>query len=105
MESLLKGTEGRLIRWSLEAAADFADIRDYLTSNSPAAALSQSELIEQSIDQLSNFPESGPKTRRPKTRKMAVPRTPYLIFYRIHRDVVILERILHGAMRRPKTLH
>ena len=92
------------MRWTPEAFDDFESIRDFIAEDSVAAAVRQCERISESIDQLSRFAESGRKSRTKGIRQLFVPRTPYIIFYRIHSNTIELIRIMHGAQRIPKKL-
>jgi len=93
-----------MIMWTPDASDDFESIRDFISGDSIAAAVRQCDLISQSIDQLSRFAESGRKSKVRNIRQLAVPRTPYIIFYKIHSNTVIVMRIMHGAMRIPRNL-
>jgi toxin ParE1/3/4 len=93
-----------MIRWTLEASEDIEFIRDYISTDSPRAAAQQCDLILKAVDRIDRFPRSGRKSNAPKLREMAVPKTPYIIFYRLFPDTVVLVGILHGAMRRPRRL-
>jgi toxin ParE1/3/4 len=93
-----------MIRWTQEASVDFEAIRGYIEANNPSAAIRQSDLIAEAIEQIDSFPRSGRKVASVRLRQLTVPKTPYIVFYRLHPEVVIVSRILHGAMRRPKNL-
>lgn len=88
----------------MDAANDFAAIREYIEADNPAAAIRQSNLILSAIDQLENYPRSGKKTEFGMLRQLVVPQTPYSVFYRLRPEAVVLAGIVHGAMRRPKHL-
>lgn len=93
-----------MIRWTTEAAEDFQSIRIYIEADNSAAADFQSGLIVQAVEQLESFPKSGRKSDAVRLRQWAVPGTPYIIFYRVRPEAIIIVRILHGAMRRPGKL-
>jgi len=93
-----------MIRWTKEAADDFEAIRDYIEADNPAAAIRQSDLILDAIDQLKGFPISGRNTKSPRLRELVVPQTPYIIGYRLRPEAVIIAGIRHGARRIPRHL-
>jgi plasmid stabilization system protein ParE len=55
--------------------------------------------IKDIIDLLEFQTEAGQATNRPGQRRMVVSPYPYMIFYRICDDSVIIQRIRHTARR------
>lgn len=89
-----------LINITEAAEQDLAEIVDYISNNSPAAALKLAENIEQSILQLEDFSLSGvtPKNRR-LTRKgyRILIFDSYLVFYvLVDNETVEIRRIISG---------
>jgi plasmid stabilization system protein ParE len=89
-----------VIRWTEEASADFLGLHEHIAQDNPAAADRQCERIMSAVAQLQNFPHSGKRTRQRNIFALPVPRTPYVIQYRIDENAIILLSVLHGAMRR-----
>jgi toxin ParE1/3/4 len=89
------------IRWAVRAQRDIAAIIVYVSKHNPIAALDQVRRIERQGGLLAEYPDLGRPGRRPSTRELVVPDTPYLLIYRPHSDVVDILRVIHGAQRWP----
>nr|WP_245903646.1 type II toxin-antitoxin system RelE/ParE family toxin [Humitalea rosea] len=59
------------------------------------------QLVLSAVAALTEFPGTGRPGRRSGTRELVVPRTPYIVPYRVRGDAVELLRVLHGRQRRP----
>lgn len=59
------------------------------------------DAIEAAVSQLVRMPRSGRAGKVAVTRELVVPRTPYVIVYRVYTDRVVILRLLHGAQRWP----
>ena len=92
------------IEWSSRAEEDFNSIFDYIAEENPAAAVRQTDLILEAVQQLRRFAESGMRSIIRRNRKLAVPRTPYAIYYRFKHERIELTAIRHGAKRPLKRL-
>jgi len=55
--------------------------------------------IQAIINLLAEYPVAGEATDRPGQRRMVASPYPYAIFYRVHEDEVIIQRIRHTARR------
>jgi toxin ParE1/3/4 len=53
------------------------------------------------IEHLRRFPLSAQQTDRPDVRRAVVGRYPYLVFYTVEPDEIIIRNIRHGARRSP----
>lgn len=89
------------LEWSALALEDRDAIFDYIKSDSPQAAVSVDLLIENHVEQLLRFPESGRHGRIEGTRELVILQTPYIAAYRVMDETVLILRILHGAQRWP----
>jgi toxin ParE1/3/4 len=78
------------------ADADLLQIYRYLAERNPAAAESIIREIHRKFENLSHFPFIGRdrSTLSQGTRSVVV--HPYVIFYMVERDRIIILRILHG---------
>ena len=85
------------IRWALFARADLERIARYHRAIDPALAAEIGDRIVKAAHFLSDLPHAGPATPRGTRRKWRVPRTDYILFYRLERDHVRILRVLHGA--------
>jgi toxin ParE1/3/4 len=91
------------IRWSPEAAADFAAAIQYIQQDNSPAALRVARSIYEAVAQLKKFPKRGRPGRVDGTRELPLPRLPFLVVYRIKANAVEVARVLHGAQRWPPT--
>ena len=90
------------LRLTRRAAADIADIADYLHQHSPSAALHVRAAILDSLQRLVNFPHSGRAQTVAGVRKLVVRKYPYLVYYTADQaaDEVIVLTIQHAAKER-----
>jgi toxin ParE1/3/4 len=89
--------------WSPEAIADLAALRAYIAQDDPAAAQRVALLIILNIETLlSNSPEIGRPGRVPGTRELVIPKTPYIVPYRVVGHTIQVLRVFHGARRWPE---
>jgi toxin ParE1/3/4 len=87
--------------WCILAQADRDAIFDYIEADSPQAAITVDDRIREQVETLVRFPQSGRLGRIEGTRELVVPRTPYIVAYRVTGDAVRILRVLHGARRWP----
>jgi addiction module RelE/StbE family toxin len=85
------------LEWSQFALADREAIFDYIEADSPRAAVVIDSRIQQHVEQLRQFPESGRPGRVEGTRELVIERTPYIAAYQIVGNKVRILRVLHGA--------
>lgn len=89
--------------WQPQALEDLASIRAYVTHDKPEAARRLVTTILSFVnDQLTAFPEAGRIGRVEGTRELVVPRTPYIVAYRIKADVIDVLAVHHAARRWPE---
>ena len=89
------------IEWSPEAAADFAQIVDYIHKQNPVAADRIAHTMYDSATSLESFPHRGRRGRVGDTRELVLVPLPYIGVYRVKRNVVEIARVLHGSQRWP----
>jgi toxin ParE1/3/4 len=92
------------LEWSLFALADREAIFDYIEADSPRAAIVVDDRIQQHVEQLRQFPESGRPGRIEGTRELVIDRTPYIAAYQIVGKKVRILRVLHGARLWPEEM-
>jgi toxin ParE1/3/4 len=83
-------------------AEDLERIAEHIAKDKPGAALAMWDAIESQVERLRAFPNSGRAGRLEGTRELLVPRTPFIVVYRIAETHVELVRVLHGAQQWPK---
>ncbi len=90
------------IVWSPEAIQDLISLRAYIAENDPAAARRTVLRVVEDVEELlPGNPHIGRAGRVPGTRELVVPRTPYIVPYRVVRGVIQVLRGYHGARRWP----
>jgi toxin ParE1/3/4 len=86
--------------WSPEAIDDLAALRTYIEQNDPAAAQRVALHIVQNVETLlPKSPAMGRPGRVPGTRELVIPRTPFIVPYRLVGKTIQILRIFHGARR------
>ena len=91
-----------IIDWSQRAAGDLASLRAYIAEDDPAAAQRVVLHIIHSVENLlADQPQMGRPGRVPGTRGLVVPRTPYIVPYRVRDNRIQVIRVYHGARRWP----
>lgn len=87
------------VRYSRRALADLEEIADYIRARSPKSALSVERRIRRDIDLLASFPRLGRPTDDPEVRVLPVVKYPYLVYYEITGQVIVVHHIRHGARK------
>ena len=92
------------ILWSPEAIEDLTSLRAYIAEDDPAAARGVVLHIMHNIEQLlPNNPQMGRPGRVLGTRELVIPKTPFIVPYRLQRNVIQILRVYHGARRWPES--
>ena len=91
------------VRYTLPALADLDGILDYLAPRSPSGAARVQARIKTFIDLLPLHPLIGGRTDDPTIRRLVVPAYPYLVFYEVGDNEIIVHNIRHSA-RNPSTM-
>ena len=90
------------IVWSPEAIEDLVSLRAYIAEDNPAAARRVVLHLIRSVEQLlPDNPQIGRPGRVPGTRELVIPRTPYIVPYRLQRNAIQILRVYHAARRWP----
>jgi toxin ParE1/3/4 len=88
------------IVWSPEALEDLISLRAYIAEESPAGAQRVALRIVHDVEHLlPDNPQMGRPGRVPGTRELIIPRTPYIVPYRVQRATIQILRVFHGARR------
>jgi plasmid stabilization system protein ParE len=86
------------IRYTPRAINDIIAIADYLIERSPAGARAVETAIRRTVDLLGEFSGSGRVlTQRSHVRVMPVARYPYLVFYKVNIEDLLILHVRHGA--------
>ncbi len=91
--------------WSPEAITDLIALRAYIAEDNPAAARRVALHIIHTVEELlSEHREMGRPGRVSGTRELVIPKTPFIVQYRVQADTIQILRVLHGARRWPDRL-
>jgi toxin ParE1/3/4 len=91
--------------WSPEAIDNLSALRAYIEQDDPAAAQRVALHIVTNVETLlANNPEMGRPGRVPGTRELVIPRTRFIVPYRLVGNTIQVLRIFHGARRWPEAL-
>jgi plasmid stabilization system protein ParE len=85
------------LRYTLPALSDLESILDYIATHSPQGAARVRSRIEAVINLLLSHPRIGASTDDPTIRRMPTSPYPYLVFYEIAGEDLIIHAIRHGA--------
>ena len=85
------------LRYTRPALADLDAILDYITRHSPQGAKRVHARVKIVIDLLLSHPRIGVQTEDPTIRRITTSPYPYLIFYEVAGDEIIIHAVRHGA--------
>jgi len=93
-----------MLFWSLEAIRDLVSLRAYIAQDDPRAAQRMALHVVQNVENLlSESPSMGRPGRVPGTRELVIPKTPFVVPYRVQAGKIQILRVYHGARRWPET--
>jgi toxin ParE1/3/4 len=81
------------------AARDLRAIAAYTRQEKPLAAQATIAAIAAAIETLSEQPRLGRKVTSAGVRRLPVPRTPFIAYYRIASEEVLVLHVRHGRRR------
>ena len=84
------------LKWSIKALIDLDEAQAYIAQENALAAHSVADRIWQATLRLPETPYIGRLGVEPDTRHLVVQGTPYLIVYRVNREVLEILRVWHG---------
>jgi len=88
------------ILWSSEAIEDLTSLRAYMAEDNPAAAKRIVLHIMHNIERsLPDNQQLGRPGRVPGTRELVIAKAPFIVPYRLQRNVIQILRVYHGARR------
>jgi toxin ParE1/3/4 len=91
--------------WSPQAVEDLAALRAYIERDDPAAARKTALRIIEAVDTLIPAnPKVGRPGRVPGTRELVIPKTPYVVPYRVRGSTIEIARVYHSSRRWPERL-
>jgi len=90
------------IRYTRPALADLQAVLGSTSSYSPQGARRVQSRIQTFIELLADYPFVGARTDDLSIRRLPIPPYPYLIFYEVAGDEVLIHTVRHAA-RDPST--
>jgi toxin ParE1/3/4 len=100
------GSSGRMtLVWSRESIRDLIALRAYIAEHDPASAKRVALHILHCVEHLlSENPRLGHAGRVPGTRELVIPKTPYVVPYRVRGSTIEIVRVYHSSRRWPERL-
>jgi toxin ParE1/3/4 len=93
------------LTWSPESIQDLISLRAHIAEHDPAAAKRVALHILYCVEHLlSENPQLGTPGRGPGTRELVIPKTPYIVPYRIRGTTIEIARVYHSSRRWPGRL-
>jgi plasmid stabilization system protein ParE len=87
------------VRYAERAVRDLTEIGDYLCAQHPKIAETVERRLREAIALLSDFPGIGRRTEDPDIRMFPIIRYPYLVYYEVFSDSVVVHHIRHAARK------
>jgi toxin ParE1/3/4 len=85
------------LRYTPKTLAELADILAYIAERSPQGARNVQARIEAVTTLLRQYPLSGQLTSESGLRRIVTPPYPYLIFYEVTTEEVVIIGVRHAA--------
>jgi toxin ParE1/3/4 len=89
------------LRWSPASAEDLFRIVEYIRQENAPAAQRIAKTIYESAGSLKSFPNKGRKGRVEGTRELPLPPLPFVVVYRVRKDIVDIANVIPGAQKWP----
>ncbi len=90
------------VKWLRTALRNLANESSFIAHDDPAAADLVVQRILDAVAALEAQPALGRPGRVPDTRELVVPKTRYIVPYRVRGDTVEVLRVFHTSRRQPK---
>lgn len=89
------------IRWTEGASGNLDQVEEYIAQDNPPAAVATVRKIIEAAQMLADYPSIGKRGRERGTRELVVAGIPFIIIYAVHREEMVIIRVLHTAMKYP----
>ncbi|HEY7330459.1 MAG TPA: type II toxin-antitoxin system RelE/ParE family toxin [Gemmataceae bacterium] len=93
------------VEWLNAATRSLRQVHARIAADNPEAARKVVKRIQQAVERLADFPESGRLGQVAGTRELVVPGLPYLVVYRVGKESVEILRVFHTSQDRPGGSH
>jgi toxin ParE1/3/4 len=88
------------LHWSPESIHDLLALRAHINEHDPAAAKRVALHILYCVEYLlAENPKLGAPGRVPGTRELVIPKTPYIVPYRVRHSKIEIVRVYHASRR------
>ena len=91
------------LRYTRRAAKELDEVLSYIDERSPQGAANVKARIRAIVDLVALHPPAGRLTSRSGLRRIVVAPYPYLVFYTVSNDEVVIHGVRHAA-RRPSSM-
>ena len=89
------------IRWTEGAADNLTQVEEYIARDNPAAAVNTVLKIIATAEMLADYPALGKRGRERGTRELVVAGLPFFIIFALHREELVVIRVLHMSKKYP----
>jgi plasmid stabilization system protein ParE len=89
------------VRWLRTALCNLDDEATYIAADDPKATRLVVERVLHAVATLPDHPGIGRPGRVPATRELVVPKTRYIVPYRVRGQTLEILRVFHTARRTP----
>jgi len=89
------------VRFTLSALTDLEEIFTYIAERDPSAANRIVDRVDLIAASLGDFPMIGHPVDEPDVRVVPLGRFPYLVFYKLAEETVIILHVRHAARLKP----
>lgn len=90
-----------ILRYTRRAVRDLDQAYAFIALDNPAAARRVAAPLRAAIEGLRQFPERGRIGRVTGTRELVVPRTPFIVAWRVAGDAIDVLVVIHAARSWP----
>ncbi|MBI5470291.1 type II toxin-antitoxin system RelE/ParE family toxin [Candidatus Kaiserbacteria bacterium] len=88
------------VRYSARSNAQISAIHEYIREKNETAAAMVIARIRETARKLTRLPHLGHPTNEGNVRVIAVPRFPFVIFYKINKNVIVILNVRHTSQER-----
>jgi addiction module RelE/StbE family toxin len=89
------------VRWLRTALRNLDEEATYIAADDPKAARLVVERVLNAVAKLADHPAIGRPGRVPATREVVVPKTRYIVPYRVRGETIEVLRVFHTSRRLP----
>lgn len=90
------------VRYTETAVSELAKIFEYIAADNPLVARTFVARLERLTENLCQFPRMTRLADEEGTHVVPVGRYPYLVFYAVENEEVVILHVRHGARRYPE---